>query len=120
MLDVEAGLERVVAAQVGEAVVHLHHVLREAEAGIGEAAIGPPNWATLVTLMAGPVPASPAGTRPCARVAYWTRSSFSRLVRIVETNCSAVECCRSAKSVARCTEPMPPPTLAVMKLSKKM
>ncbi len=42
------------------------------------------------------------------------------LAPIVEISCAPVECWRSAKSLARCTDSRPPPTFAVMKLSKNM
>ena len=80
----------------------------------------PPKLATPVTLMAGPVPDALFAARLCARVAYWTRNSLSMFEPIVEINCAPAECWRSAKSLARCTDDSPPPTLAVMKLSKNM
>ncbi len=83
-------------------------------------AIGPPILATPEMLTAGPVPDSAFGTRLWERVAYCTRSSFSTVPPIVEMSCAPVECWRSAKSVARCAEVSPPPTFAVMKLSKNM
>ena len=41
--------------------------------------MGPPKLATPVMAMAGPVPACVPGARPCARVAYCVRSSFSNV-----------------------------------------
>ena len=81
---------------------------------------GPPMLATPVMFTAGPVPASSFGVRAWARVAYCTRNSLRKLLPSVETSCAAVECWRSVKSVARCTEVSPPPMFAVMKLSKNM
>jgi hypothetical protein len=62
--------------------------------------------------------------RPWARVAYWTRSSLSAVVRSAEISWTPVECCRSLKSTACSTEfGTPDVVLAVlltMKLSKNM
>ncbi len=113
-LQVEPGLEAVIAAQQGEVVDHLPDVLLEVELRVLGALVGPAEVRHAADREAGPAPDRAFVVRLWWRCAYWTRSSFSFVPPMLDTSCADVESIESRKSVDHCVELGVPPALDPM------